>query len=100
MDIALADVLTLTGAVASAGLVTGLVEVLKRTLPIIAARSWEQALALAFSLALVVLAFVDQHAYTLDAAFGAFVAWLAIAKLASGIFDEVTRAPGSFSEPA
>lgn len=100
MEITLADVLTLTGAVASAALVTSLVEVLKRTLPVIVARSWEQALALTFSMVLVVLAFVDQHTWTLDAAFAAFVAWLAIAKLASGLYDEVTRAPGSFTEPA
>ena len=99
MDIALADVLTIAGAVAAAGLITTLVEVLKRSIPVIGARSWEQALALVFSMILVTLAFVDQHVYALDAAFSAFIAWLAIAKLASGIHDEVTRAPGSFSGP-
>ena len=97
MDIQLVDVLTIAGAVAAAGLITTLVEVLKRTIPVISTRSWEQALALAFSMILVVVAFVDQHAYTLDAAFAAFVAWLAIAKLATGIHDEFTRAPGSFT---
>ena len=99
MDIQLADVLTITGAVAAAGLITTLVEVLKRSIKVIGARSWEQALALVFSMILVTLAFVDHHVYALDAAFGAFVAWLAIAKLSSGIHDEVTRAPGAFSGP-
>ncbi|MES2210975.1 MAG: hypothetical protein V4515_12460 [Chloroflexota bacterium] len=98
MDIALADVLTIAGAVAAAGLITTLVEVLKRTLPIIGARAWEQALALTFSMILVTLAFVDQHAYSLGSAFSAFVAWLAIAKLATGIHDEATGAPGTFRE--
>jgi hypothetical protein len=100
MEVTLADVLTLTGAAISAGLITGLLEVLKRVLPIIAARGWEQALALLFSLVLVGLAFYDAGTYTLDAAFAAFIAWLAIAKLATGIFDEVTRRPGAFTSPS
>lgn len=99
MEITLADVLTLGGAAASAALVTGLVQVIKKVLPIVEVREWEQALALTASLVLVVLAFVDQATYTLNAGFLAFVAWLMIAKLSMGIYDEVTRQPGSVSGP-
>lgn len=99
MEITLADVLTLQGAVTAAALVTGFVEVLKRipALSVIGARGWEQAIALAGSLILVILAFYDARVWTLDAAFWAYVCWLAIAKLATGIHDEVTRAPGAFT---
>jgi hypothetical protein len=100
MDIQLADVLTLPGALVSSGLVTAFVTVLKKWLPIIAARDWEQAIALAAALALVAVAFYDQRLYTLDAAFVAFAAWLGIAKLATGIYDEATRQPTAFTAPA
>ena len=100
MEITLADVLSLQGAVTSAALVTGLVAVLKVWFPVIAARAWEQALALTASLVLVVLAFYDAGVFTLDAAFWAFACWLAIAKLATGIYDEVTRQPNAFTAPA
>ena len=100
MDIQLADILTIGGAVAAAGLVSGLVELLKRTFAVVAARSWERPLALLFSLLLVVLAFVDQGVFELAAAFTAFVAWLAIAKLATGIYDEIAQKPGAiFTAP-
>ena len=99
MDIALADVLTLPGALVASGLVTGFVAVLKKWFPTIAARDWEQALALAAALVLVAVAFYDQHTWTLDAAFVAFAAWLGIAKLATGIYDEATRQPSAFSAP-
>jgi hypothetical protein len=98
MDIQLADVLTLPGALVASGLVTAFVAVLKKWFPIIAARDWEQALALAAALALVAVAFYDQRLYTLDAAFVAFAAWLGIAKLATGMYDEATRQPGAFTE--
>lgn len=100
MDITLADVLTLGGAVGAAAIITGLIEVLKKPFKIIVARSWEQALALLFSLILVTAAFLDQGRYTLPDAFLAFVAWLTIAKLATGIYDEVTRAPSALIAPA
>jgi hypothetical protein len=99
MEITLADVLTLGGAAASSALVTGFVQVAKTVLTIIATRGWEQALALTTSLVIVVVAFVDQNTYTLNAAFLAFVAWLMIAKLSMGIYDEVTRKPGSVLGP-
>ena len=102
-DIALASILTLAGAAIAAGLVTTFVELVKRTLPIVAVRGWEQALALSASLGLVILASVDRHltagATTLPDAFVSLVAWLTIAKLSTAIFDEVTAAPGSFRAP-
>lgn len=102
MEISLAEILTLAGAVVAAGLVTTAVEALKiatrRALPTLVAGN-EQAWALLISLALVTLAFVDQGIYLLPEAFTAFVAWLAIAKLATGIHDEATAAPGSLRAP-
>lgn len=98
MELQLADILTLTGAAVAAGLVTSTVEVLKlgtrSLLPSLVAGK-EQTWALLVSMALVIAAFVDQAVYVPGQAFSAFVAWLAIAKLATGIHDEVTRAPGS-----
>jgi hypothetical protein len=97
MEIQLADILTLAGAAIAAPLITGFVELLKRTLPI---GGYEQAVALVSSLGLVIAASVDRHlvagATTLNDAFVSFVAWLAIAKLATGVYDEITAAPGSF----
>lgn len=98
MDPSLADILTLAGAAVAAGLVTTFVEILKRSLPrLVSGR--EQALALAASLALVILASVDRHQVadvtTLNDVFVSVVGWLAIAKLATGIHDEAVAAPGS-----
>ena len=99
----LASILTLAGAAIAAGLVTTFVELAKRTLSIIATRGWEQALALAASMVLVILASVDRHQVvgltTLPDVFVSLVAWLTIAKLATGIYDEVTASPGSFRAP-
>lgn len=95
----LALILTAAGATIGAGLVTGLIELLKRTIPVIGTRSWEPALAFISSAVLVILAFVDQHDYTLEAGFAAFIAWLAVAKLATGIHDEITSAPGAIFNP-
>jgi hypothetical protein len=101
MEISLAEVLTLTGAVVAAGLVTTYVEVFKRAVPRLVTGN-EQAVALAASLGLVIMASVDRHtitgATTANDVFVSVVAWLAIAKGATGIHDEVTAAPGSFRE--
>lgn len=94
----LAAVLTIPGAAMAAALITGTIEVLKTTFSIIGTRHFEQPLALVFSMILVVLAAVDAQVVSLGAAFTVFVAWLAIAKLATGIHDEATAAPGSFRE--
>lgn len=99
----LADVLTLAGAAVAATLVTTFVELAKKTLPIIAARSWEQALALAASLGLVVMASYDRHLAagitTANDVFVSLVAWLMIGKLATGVHDELVRKPGAITGP-
>lgn len=98
MDPSLADVLTLAGAAVAAGLVTTFVELAKRSVPRLVSGN-EQALALAASLGLVMLASVDRHQAagitTLNDVFVAVVGWLAIAKLATGLHDEAVAAPGS-----
>lgn len=85
----LADVLTVAGVAGSAALVTGLIQLIKTALPKIDA-GYEGVAALVLSALLVVLAFIDQGSYTLQDGFVAFVAWLSIAKLATGIYDEVS----------
>jgi hypothetical protein len=92
MGLTLAIVLTTGGAVIAAGLITGVVEILKKVVPIIGARSWEARLAFVLSLVLVVLAFASLGEPTPDGAFLAFLAWYGIARLALGIHDDVTSA--------
>jgi hypothetical protein len=100
----LASILTIAGAAVAATLVTTFVELAKKTLPIIGARDWEQALALAVAGALVVVASVDRHqaagVTTLNDGFVSVVAWLMIGKLSTGIYDEATRRVGSIAGPA
>jgi hypothetical protein len=91
----LAAVLTVAGVAGSAALVTGLIQVLKGAFPSITLGN-EKPFALVFALILVVLAVISSGIFTLPALFTAFVAWLSIAKLATGIYDEVTAQPGSF----
>ena len=85
----LSDVLSVEGVAASAAIVTGLIQLLKTAFPKLDA-GYEGPAALVLSLVLVVLAFVDQNTFTLEAGFVAFIAWLSIAKLATGIYDEVS----------
>jgi len=91
MDLTLANVLTAGGAVATAALITGLIEIFKKLLPIIGARKWEPWLAFVFSLVIVVLAFASSATtQTLETAFWAFLAWYGIATISMGIHDQVT----------
>jgi hypothetical protein len=90
MDLTLANVLTAGGAVATAALITGLIEIVKKLLPIVGARSWEPLLAFVFSLVIVVLAFASTGAQTIEGAFWAFLAWFGIATISMGIHDQVT----------
>ena len=90
MDLTLATVLTAGGAVAAAALITGLIEILKRLLPVIGTRSLEPAFAFGLSLILVVVAFADSGVRTLDGAFLAFLGWYGIATISMGIHDQVT----------
>ena len=85
----LADVLTVAGVAGAAALVTGLIQLIKTAIPQVDG-GYEGVAALVLSAVLVVLAFADQGTYTLEAGFVAFVAWLSIAKLATGIYDEVS----------
>ena len=102
MEITLADVLTLAGAAIAAPMVTGLVEVLKRSLPRLVT-GHEQAMALGASLLLVIAASLDRHQLagvtTPSDVFVSFAAWLIIAKAATGVYDEIVAAPGSFRAP-
>lgn len=91
----LAMVLTVAGVAGSAALVTGLIQLLKSAFPTIDG-GYEKPAALVFAAILVVLAVVSSGVFTLPALFTAFVAWLSIAKLSTGIYDEVTAQPGSF----
>lgn len=95
MMVELAMVLTVAGVAASAGIVTGLIQLLKTAFPSLDA-GLEKPLALVISAVLVVLAVISSGVFTLPALFTAFIAWLSIAKLATGIYDEVTAQPGSF----
>lgn len=95
----LAAVLTVAGVAGSAALITGLIQLLKGAFPVLDA-GYEKKLALLFSAILVVLAVISTSVFTLPALFTAFVAWLSIAKLATGIYDEVTAQPGSFRASA
>ena len=90
MDLTLDTVLTAGGAVAAAALITGLIEIVKKLLPIIGARRWEPWLAFVFSLILVVLAFASSAVQTLETGFWAFLAWYGIATISMGIHDQVT----------
>lgn len=100
LDPTLASILTVAGAAVASTLVTTFVQLAKGVLPVIKSRSWEQALALTASAGLVILASYDRHianaTTTPSDVFVSFVAWLMIAKLATGIYDEATAAPGSF----
>lgn len=84
----LADVLTIVGASAAAALITSIVQLLKTVLPIIAARGWEQAMALILAAVLVIAATVDAGPLTPDAVLVAVLAWVWIGKGATQVYDK------------
>ena len=89
--LSLALVLTAGGAVGVAGLITGLIQLIKSLPgvgPAIQNRSLEPLLAFAFSAAIVILAFVNIGIYTLETGFAAFVAWYGIARIAMSVYDD------------
>lgn len=96
MELDLASILTVPGAAAAAAVVTTVIQLVKTALPAIDA-GWEKAAALLLSAGLVAIALVDGGVYDLPTLFTGFLAWLGIAKLATGIYDEFTRQPGSFT---
>lgn len=92
----LALILTAGGAVVAAGLVTGLVQILKTLIPSIVSGA-EQRVAFLLSAVIVSVAVasgVQEGVLTLSiaSAFGAFLAWYGIARIALGIHDDVTGA--------
>ncbi len=99
MDLTLAAVLTAAGAVSAAALVSGIVEILKRVLPVIGRRQLEPVLAFAFSAALVLAAWYASGERTAESGFGALLAWYAIARVAMGIHDDITGAPSGIQAP-
>ena len=92
IDLTLAAILTAGGVVATAGIVTGLISMVKK-LPGIG--PWiqadrEPALAFLLSFGFVVWSFASQPVtQTPVDAFGAFLAWYGIARLSGGIHDQV-----------
>ncbi len=101
MELHLADVLTVAGAVGAAALITGLIAIFKNIRGI---GAWidagnEPLLAFVLSAVLVVIAFVDAGTRTVDGAFTAFLAWYAIARLAMGIHDDVATRGQSITDP-
>lgn len=102
MDFTLDLVLTAGGAVASAALITGFVQILKK-LPgfgdfLDAGR--ESLAAFLLSAGLVATAFgataVDKNLAT---GFGAVLAWYGIARLSMGMYDDAAQKPGSITGP-
>lgn len=90
-DLTLALVLTAGGATVAAGVITGLIAMLKRLAgigPLIDAGN-EPTVAFFLSAALVAVAFATSAPHDVPSAFGAFLAWYGIAQVAMGIHDTV-----------
>jgi hypothetical protein len=86
----LAIVLTLAGGVVSAGIIAGIIEVLKKVPGIGPWIDAKREPAVAFGLSFVLVAYA--YAVTTTApdflnGFGAFLAWLALARLAMASYD-------------
>lgn len=90
MEITFASLLTAAGAGIAAGLVTGFVDLVKASVPII--KDWNgAAMAFAASGVLYVLAALATNVATLDAALVVFVAWLTCATAAVGLHKVVVK---------
>lgn len=92
MELQLSDILTAGGAVAAAGLVTGLIAMLKN-LPGIG--TWldanhEPLVAFVLSLALVIVASIDAGVNDLKGGFLSFLAWYGIATISMAIHDQAS----------
>ena len=99
MELDLGTILTAGGAVAAAGLISGVVELLKRLPRLgdwIKSLSLEPVFAFVFSAVLVVLSYVATvPVKDLGNGFMAFLAWYGIARLSMTVYDDVTAAPNS-----
>lgn len=93
LPLTLADVLTVSGAVGSAALITGLIALAKniRGIGPLIDRGNEPTVAFALSALLVIAAFAARGTYTPDGAFAAFLAWYGIATIAMGIHDQQAK---------
>lgn len=91
------------GAVAASAFITGLVEVLKRLIPVIGRHQWEPQLAAIVAAVLVMgaLTGVVPKPETVNEwasfALSGVLSWYGITRLALGIHDDVTQAPGSLT---
>lgn len=88
------------GSVAAAAFVTGMVEVIKRLVPLVSLRDWEPQLAALLAAVLVVAALtgVPQPTDTNGWAgliLTAVLSWYGITRVAMGIYDDLTGAPRS-----
>jgi hypothetical protein len=91
------------GAVAASAFITGLVEVIKKLVPLVGRHQWEPQLAAIFAAVLVMgaLTGVEPKPESVNewAAFAlsGVLSWYGITRLALGIHDDVTQAPGSLT---
>lgn len=85
MNLTFADLLTPTGVIGAAALITTLVELLKRTFPPIDARVSGAFLAFVFSAVLYIFAGIATRTATPDDALLVFTSWLACAVASVGI---------------
>lgn len=90
MELTLAAVLTVTGAAASAAVISLVIQLAKSVIPALDSGPNAKKAALFLSAVLVVLAVVSSGVFDIAALFAAFLAWLGIAKLATDVYDEVT----------
>lgn len=91
MNITFASLLTPEGIVIAGGIITTLVELIKRVFPAIDEKVSGALLAFVLSAILYVLAAVATSVTDLDAGLVVFMAWLATATAAIGINSTVTH---------
>lgn len=91
MDLTFADLLTAEGALIAGGIVTTLVELIKRVVPTIDARVSGALMAFVLSAVLYVLAALATNVADLNAGLLVFLAWLSCATSAIGISSAVTH---------
>lgn len=97
MNITFASLLTPEGIVIAGGLVTSLVELIKRVLPTIDEKVSGALLAFVLSAVLYILAAVATSVGDLDAGLVVFTAWLACALAAVGVNATVTHVASNTS---
>jgi cobalamin biosynthesis protein CobD/CbiB len=91
MNITFADLLLPGGIVIAGGIITTLVELLKRVLPAIDQRLSGALMAFVLSAVLYILAAVATEVREMNAGLTVFLAWLACATSAVGINSTITH---------